>query len=92
MVKPTGDTADVLLSWYWFYIFFVCLAYFDLTASFFNINLTDWQQHVPNCRSLRPRLGQHFAENLPHPDARRPEEKPVDLQSKVHSLLACISH
>ena len=57
----------------------------------FNINLTDWEQHVPNCRSLCARLGQRFAENLPHPAAWSPEEKPVDLQSKVlHTLLAFV--
>ena len=54
-------------------------------------SLTDWEQHVPHGRPLRPRLGRNSSEVLPHPAARRAEEKPVDLQSKVKSSLMSLS-
>ena len=54
-------------------------------------SLTDWEQHVPHGRPLRPRLGRNSSEVLPHPAARRAEEKPVDLQSKVRSSLMSLS-
>ena len=50
-------------------------------------SLTDWEQHVPNGRPLCPRLGQNCSEDLPHPADGCPEEKPVDLQSKVQFSL-----
>ena len=58
-----------------------CLAYFAMTKPF--IFLSDWEQHVPDGSSLRPRLGRNPSEVFPLSSSWGPEEKPVDLKNKV---------
>ena len=58
-----------------------CLAYFAMTKPL--IFLSDWEQHVLNSSSLRPRLGQILETISPQCSSWGPEEKPLDLKNKV---------